>query len=381
MNKNSINTMRMSGDWQTGKGAIADMGFVPTKKEIVMMEMSKIDFSELDETPVTLCDFTGGEGDQLYHMYEFLKGKGLNPDAYYNEMHTTRYNTAVERYGNIENFNLLNTDFFYLKARHKNGTAYKKDNVAVIRNNPPYTFLEKFGRTVRAEEEFFLENSVLNVSGGIHIFELPLHQLIGIDHLIKKILYRYENVHVFKFPKSEFKKFSQVALIGVKKKINHADLEKAETLREKLIAEDIPYLDEDNTPVVKLSLKAVRSCKPINVYRDGRVNEVTLTNGYEQVIGSVWDKIKKTTAKNYMAIDNVGKPIIETLIGHKALELNSGKYNGIQDNVLLKGGYEKEIVVEEELDGDTKITTRTEVIKPTIAVTNKSGDILVKGQI
>jgi hypothetical protein len=377
----SIEKMRMSGDWQTGKGAIADMGFVPTSREIVMMELSKIDFSEIDETPITMCDFTGGEGEQLSYMYEYVKVMGLNPYAYYNEMHTTRFNTAVERYGQLENFHMINTDFFYLKCRNKNGTTYKRDNIAVIRNNPPYTYLEVHGETERAEEVFFMNNSYYNSVEGIHIFELPIHQLTGIENFIKKITYRYEQIHVFKFPKEEFKKYKQVCLIGIKKKTFSSDLEKAEILKEQLIADKIPYLDDDNIPVVKLSLKSVKSCSPINVYRDGRVNDFTLTNGYSTVIGSVWEKVRKSSAKNFITVEQGGTPIIEKLIGHKALELNSGKYNGIQDNVLLKGGYEKEIILAEEWDGEVKVTTRTEVIKPTIAVTNRNGDILVKGQI
>lgn len=373
----------MSGDWQTGKGAVADLGFVPTKKEIVLMEMSKIDLSELEgnENPITMCDFTGGEGDQLWWMYEFVREKNLNPATYYNEMHTTRFNTAMSNYAHIENFHMINTDFFFLKCRHKNGTAYKKENIAIIRNNPPYTYIEQFGQTVRAEEAFFLENSLLNASEGVHIFELPIHQLTGIENLIKKILYRYENVHVFKFPEKEFQKFKQVVIIGTRKKTNSADLEKAEILRNRLINDQIPYLDEDDTPVVKLSSRAVNSCKPINVYRDGRVNDVTLSNGYSQVISSVWDKLNKYLNKHLMTIEDRGNPIIEKLIGHKSLELNSGVYNGIQQSVLIKGGYEKDIIVTEEMEGTTKVTTRTEVLKPTIAVTNKAGDILVKGQI
>jgi hypothetical protein len=378
----SVSKMKMSGDWQTGKGSIADLGFVPTKKEIVLMEMSKIDFSELDQTPLTMCDFTGGEGSQLFWMHEYCKQQGLNPYAYYNEMHSTRFETAKKSYNEVENFNFMNTDFFYLKCRHKNGNAYKKDNIAVIRNNPPYTFLEVHGQTIRAEDLFFMDNSVYNAPGGIHIFELPIHQLIGIDNLLKKILYRYENVHIFKFPEKDFKMYKQVALIGVRKKQSFAEAEKAEWLKEKLIKQDIPYLDEDNSPVVKLSQKCLNSCKPINVYRDGRVNDITLTNGYADVISSVWDKVRKSSSKNLITIEEKGNPIIEKLLGHKALELNSGVYNGIQDDkVLIKGGYEKEVIVVDEWDGDTKITTRTEIIKPTIAVTNKSGDILVKGQI
>ncbi|KZL88948.1 DUF6094 domain-containing protein [Clostridium magnum] len=238
------------------------------------------------------------------------------------------------------------------------------------------------GQTVRAEEAFFLENSLLNASEGVHIFELPIHQLTGIENLLKKILYRYEAVHIFKFPKKDFLRYKQVVVIGVRKKTNSADLEKAEILRNRLINDQIPYLDDDDKPVVKLSSRAVNSCKPINVYRDGRVNDVTLSNGYNQVISSVWDKVSKSTNKHLMTIKERGKPIIEKLIGNQAMELNAGAFNGIQGNsVLIKGGYEKEIVVTEEMEGTTKVTTRTEVIKPTIAVTNKVGDILVKGQL
>lgn len=379
-----IENMRMSGDWQVGKGAIADLCYCPTELKIVNLEMSKIDFSELEgnENLITMADFSGGDGLQIHRMYEYVKAKGLNPAAYYNEMHTTRFNTAMERYSHLDNFNMVNTDFFFLKCRHKNGNAYKKENIAIIRNNPPYTFIEQHGQTVRAEEAFFLENSLLNASEGVHIFELPIHQLTGIENLLKKILYRYEAVHIFKFPKKDFLRYKQVVVIGVRKKTNSADLEKAEILRNRLINDQIPYLDDDDKPVVKLSSRAVNSCKPINVYRDGRVNDVTLSNGYNQVISSVWDKVSKSTNKHLMTIKERGKPIIEKLIGNQAMELNAGAFNGIQGNsVLIKGGYEKEIVVTEEMEGTTKVTTRTEVIKPTIAVTNKVGDILVKGQL
>lgn len=371
--------MKMSGDWQTGKGAVADLGFVPTKIEIVRMEMSKIDFSECDDMPIQIGDFTGGEGDQLNEMYKYLKDIKLTPHAYYNEMHTTRFQTARNRYEGLENFNMLNTDFLFMRCRSKNENSYKRNNFQIIRNNPPYTFVEHHGQSVRAENLFFTENALYNTPGGIMIFELPLHQLIQQEELLKKICFRYENINIFKFPKEEFRRYKQIVVLGTKKSINSSNFQLADEIKKQLIEENIPYLDDDDKSVIKLSVKACKG-KLINIFRDGRITDVSLTKGYMNTITSVWNYLKNKKNSKIL-INEDSNPIIEQLVGHKALELNSGKYNGIQDNVLIKGGYVKEVVVSDELDGDTKVTTRTEVIKPTIAITNKAGDILLKGQL
>lgn len=60
--------MKIDGDWQTDKGVIADMGFASTSKKIVFEEMPKIYLSKLDETLITMYNFTGGAEDLLFYM-------------------------------------------------------------------------------------------------------------------------------------------------------------------------------------------------------------------------------------------------------------------------------------------------------------------------
>lgn len=372
-----IRTALMSGDWQ--KGNEAKYGFVPTSLSVVEMEMKLIDYSQLSRgADLNICDFTGGEGDQLHAMYQFLSGIGLNPHAYYNEITSQRYETAAERYGKLPNFHLLNTDFFYLRCKYKNGRSYKDSNFAIIRNNPPYMNMEKGGKSIRSEDLFFCDNSKYNVPGGIHIFEIRRGQLVGQEQLLRKICFRYENVQCFKFPKEEYKAFQQIVLIGVKKAMNSYDADKADRMKALLEVGQIPYLDEVKQPVIILTDKALRNAQEINMFRDGRVNDETLTNGLDQVLAGLLrtEKYNDPIRQRVQRLDD--KPIIERLIGHRALELTAGKFNGVQGGVLVEGGSHKVIETQVEDEGDKMVTTEVEVIKPYIEITNATGDIIFK---
>lgn len=352
----------------------ANRGFFPTSLDVVKMEMNLIDFSEIEEgSQLNICDLTGGEGDQLKVMYDHIKEKGLVPIAYYNEVTNVRYNIAVERYKNLENFHLLKADFFNLKIRNKNS----QKAFTIIRNNPPYSWMDFKGLNVRAEDIFFTRNAEFNVAGGIQIFELPLHQLIEQKNLLKKILFRYENVHIFRFPEKEFKKFKQVCVIGVKKAYNSSGIELADMWKEKLINNDIPSLDEVYKPVIKLSQKAINTTFPIVVYRDGKVTDDTLTNGFNSCFLDLIKDVRFN--KDRVTIKKVKKiPIIEQTPGHIALDLYSGEYDGLLGNVLVKGGVKKEIKTIVEKQKNTTITTDIEVVYPFIEITSANGKTLIK---
>lgn len=359
--------------WQH-KNNDANRGFFPTSLEVVKMEMNLIDFSQVEEgSELTICDLTGGEGDQLKEMYDFLTEKNLTPIAYYNEVTKERFNIAKERYGDVENFNLLNADFFNLKVRNKNN----KKAFTIIRNNPPYTWMDWKGVNIRAEDIFFTRNAELNVEGGIQIFELPIHQLIEQKTLIRKILFRYENVHILKFPENEFKKFKQVVVIGVKKKNNTNDNELAEQWREKLKYEKIMSLDEVKEPLITLSQTAINKTFPVLLFRDGKVTDATLTNGFNAVYDELLMEAINSNRTN-KTIRERKIPIIEQLPGHIALDIYSGMYDGLIGNVLVKGGVKKEIKTITEMDGDKKVTTEIETLHPFVEVTSANGKSFVK---
>jgi len=374
MNNVLVNSALMSGDWQ--KGNQAKYGFVPTAESVVELEMKLIDFSQITSgTKITLCDFTGGEGEQLYLMHEYVKSCDLTPISYYNEITQTRYDIAKSKYGHIENFNLLNCDFFNIKLRYQNGKRLRKDCVAIIRNNPPYMSIERYGKNVRAEEVFYLDNTLYNCEGGVHIFELRLNQLLG-QNLMSKILFRYEDVQVFKFPEKEYKSFQQVCVIGKKKVRASINEELLAYWQDKLFREDILSLDEVTGPVITLDDKDMSNLKIPNLYRDGSINEITLTKGLEQVIDSLFESEKNHDTFRIDILKE--KPIIEVGVGHLASQLASGRYNGLMGDVLIRGGSNKVTDIIQTDDDDKTTTEEIEVIKPFIEITNKSGDIIYK---
>lgn len=350
----------------------ANRGYFPTSLEIVKMEMDLIDFGEINDGSIlNICDLTGGIGEQLNFMHEYIIGKNLVPNSYYNEVTKERYGIAQSKYGSIENFNLLNSDFFNLKARNSNN----KKVFTIIRNNPPYGNFDYKGINVRMEDIFFIKNAEMQVDYGIQIFELPIHQLIEDKNLIRRIFYRYENVHIYSFPKPYFDK-KQICVIGAKKKINTNDIELAEIWREKLINNSILSLDEVGTPIIKLNPKAITNTQPIVLYRDGKVTDQTLSRGFDAVFDSL---VRETTLTNNDNSDlGLKTPLIEQLPGHIALDIYSGQYDGLVGDVLIKGGVKKGTKIIREQEKDVITTTEVEVVYPFVEITSSNGQTLIK---
>lgn len=351
----------------------ANRGYFPTSLDIVKMEMDLIDFSEIgDDSNINICDLSGGTGEQLKCMHDYLSDKGLNPSSYYNEVTKERYNIALERYGEIENFTLANADFFNLKVRNK----HSKQAFTIIRNNPPYGWLDYNSKNVRLEDVFFTRNAEMNVPYGIQIFELPIHQLIESKQLIRKIFYRYENINIFKFPDQEFDK-KQICVIGTRKKINSNDIELAEHWRQKLISENILSLDNVDTPVIKLNAQSINNTFPIELFRDGKVTELTLSTGFHRVFDDLVSEMTLDHSKDDSGL-GLKVPLIEQLPGHITLDVYSGQYDGLIGDVLIKGGVNKHITTIVEHDENKKTTTEVETVLPFIEITSANGQTLIK---
>lgn len=367
-----VSTRLMSSERQWGNQG--KLGFVPTSREIVEMELDLIDFSEvkLNEFPFNICDLSGGTGDQLHWMHTYLKAQGIQNNAYYNELSEERYMECLSKYPYM---NSLNCDFFNVKVGHKDNKSLNKKVFSVIRNNPPYMYIEKRGESVRAELEFFIKNTLFDIDGGIHIMEVPIHQLRGIKSFMTMICYRYE-VFIAKFPKGEYEKFKQVAVICKKKHIPAQDKEMLERLYFQIDNDEVPYLNEIEGKVMKVSKDDFRKAKNINIFRENRVTQQTLANGLNEVIDSLIIADKKTN-KIVKGVEKL-KPIIELQPGHISQLLASGKYDSIMGNLLIRGGANKVIETEVIEEFGKETTIQTEVLKPFVEITNKNGDILYK---
>lgn len=362
--------------WQH-KNNVAEYGFFPTPLKVVGMEMELLDFSGLPSGfQLNVADLTGGEGEQLYKMHRYLESKGLSPISYYNEITQGRYETAKSKYGHIENYNLVNADLFRLRCFHKAANRRVKPVFHVLRNNPPYMWMNWRDSTVRSEELFLRENIVYNAVGGVQIMEVPLAQVSMT--LLRMFTYRYENVHIFKFPLSIIKDhdFGQCIIIGRRKKQDEYDNKSAKMWQERILSGDISYLDEATKPIIAIEPNI--KFYPVTLFRSAEINEMTLTNGLNQVLDNLFEKERqRTIAKEKQQIVHE-KPIIEKLIGHRAIELNAGKFNGILGDVLIEGSTRKEIKETTETEGNQIITEEIEIIKPVIEITNANGDILLK---
>lgn len=369
---NEVRTRRMSSERQFGNQA--ELGFVPTDKSIVEMELDLIDFSEITENdfPVNICDLSGGKGDQLHWTNEYLLNRGIKSNVFFNELSEVRYEECVDRYPYM---NTMNTDIFSLKVGSKNNRNFNRNVFSVIRNNPPYMYIERHGSSVRAEVEFFLKNSSLDITGAIHILEIPIHQLRGIKNFLQMICYRYE-IFVAKFPKEAYERFKQVAIICKRKETSSTDKDIVNEIYQKIDLNQIPYLDEVKEKVFKVTKEDFRKAKEINLFRENKITDETLFNGLNAVIDSLIEADKKKNSK--IKNDSELKPIIELLPGHISQLLASGRFDKIMGNLLIRGGSNKLIETKVIKEDGKETTIETEVLKPFLEITNKQGDILYK---
>jgi hypothetical protein len=359
------------------QGNDAKYGYYPTELSIVEREMNLIRFDDLqDDSIIPICDFTGGTGEQLETMYQMLLQKGLRPKAYYNEITLERFKEAKATYGDLSDFYLCNTNLFSLKCRNKDGRKYDAKTMVVIRNNPPYGDESTHSGTRRLEEKFFLENHKYLVDGGIHILEVPYTTLINYPSFLRKIFYRYKGVEILDFPETKYK---QVVVIGVKKRNGYNDNELADEWLEKIKAKQLKNLRDIEGPLFNLEQKTIKKAKEVTVYRDGRVNEETLTNGLFSIFNELQEREKREDPiEKKIQVVGDETAIVERGIGHRALELASGKFNKVCGDVLIYGYADKKIETTVEIEGDKEITTETEKIVSGIEVTNKYGKVIRK---
>lgn len=386
-----------------------DNGFFPCPKDIIELTMKLIKFNLPIGTKINCSDFVGGLGDQLYTIHKGLMEQGLEPISFYNEMQTKRYKVAVEKYGNIENFNTLNADFFHMKLVGRKGNRERSDILPLIYANPPYfDMVDEFDNTKikRSEDVFFSDLHEFNCTGGVLLFVVRQPQLASQVELMRKITYRYENISIFKFPtmqeladtkglsktayinnlanemginNSKLTDFDQIVVIGQKKRRFFNDKETADLWIEKLKSDSIQTITEyilcDGKPVVEINEEVIKYQLDYEIFRDRRVCDETLSNGLNDVLDEILDAV-------YYEQTNVGitaiksKPIIEKTPGNVTNTILAGGEDGLIGGLLIKGSTIKTIttLTDEDEENNETITTEIETLSPCISALNNQGD-------
>lgn len=365
-----METRRLNSSRQSNQ---AKLGFYPTDRSVVDLEMSLIDFSDLQgkKLELNICDLTGGVGDQLDEMHKHLDNLGIDSKCYYNELNENRFNDCKAKYPYM---NHLNVDANFLKIGAKKNNTLDKRVFGIIRNNPPYGYdTDKNGYTVRLEKRFFEINTQFDIVGGIHFLEAPMH-VIDRD-LLNILSYRYE-IKAFKFPDKEFVKHNQICIVMKRKKTLAKNTLEINAILDDIANNSMTSLDNVIAPVFSVSYNDFKKLLPIHYFRHNKVSHETLHNGAIQV----WGEISKYNFnKNKSNVILKDKPIIELLQGHISSLLASGRYNGIMGDLLIHGGSNK--VIKEQIDYDDEgreIKIETEVLQPYIEITNSDGDIMYK---
>ena len=214
--------------------------------------------------------------------------------------------------------------------------------------------------------------------------EVPFN-IIEDLRFIQKLVYRFDDINIFRFPKSSFnndKKFRerQIIIFAKKKKLFATNEELSTNI--KMIAElgidKLKSIDEHEGYLYEINDEFINKIKIPDLFRYKEITNKTLTNGLESVIDILITPIESKFEQE-LIMEEDSKPIIEQTPGHKAVEFAAGAYNGIsKSNVLINGVVKKEEKIIEEQDGEKEYELITDKYTPIIEIVSSTGDYFIK---
>ena len=206
--------------------------------------------------------------------------------------------------------------------------------------NPPYlSVLNESGGRSRHEKRFLVESLPKLMYGGLLVYVIPYYRLTA--DICRILLDNFEELSVWRFTDSEFRKFKQVAIFGVRK---HRENEPQDTDRLERYAmqpDTIPYLadmEEDRYAIPGVHLD-------VDVFKGERFNEKELeqqlrkSNSFEQMM------------RRSELDSGVKRPLLPLSIGQIGLIGGSGMINGLIEcdkPHIIKGRIVKVVRTESE---------------------------------
>lgn len=173
------------------------MGYFPTDPENIALLLRGIQFPEGVTT--NLFDPCCGCGKALRQL-----AQGNNCFTYGVELDQSRAEEAQTRLHRV-GFG----SFFFSRISHE---AFH-----LLFLNPPYlSVLNKSGGRSRHEKRFLIESLCHLVYGGLLIYVIPYYRLT--PDICRILCDNFDDLTVWRFTDQEFKKFKQVAVLGVRKR-------------------------------------------------------------------------------------------------------------------------------------------------------------------
>ncbi len=194
--------------------------------------------------------------------------------------------------------------------------------------NPPYlNVITESGSNTRLEKRFLVDTIHHLTYGGLLIYIIPYYRLTA--DICRVLCDNFTDLTVWKFVGDEFKRFKQVAIMGVRQKRCDGSAFVAELASLSLTPDNILELSE--FPNDRYQLPVVS--KKVELFKGAQFNVAELS---EQLSRST--SFTKLFVKN--RLDNIKRPLLPLNIGQIGLVGGSGLINGLVNcNTphLLKG--------------------------------------------
>lgn len=200
--------------------------------------------------------------------------------------------------------------------------------------NPPYlSVMTQGGSNARSEKRFLVDSMYHLMMGGVLVYIIPYYRLTM--DLCRILCDNFSDIRVYRFLDSEFKKFSQITVFGIRKPKGDGK-EAAESLADSVMRVDsIPLLDA----VPKVAYPLAVSEKPVEIFKGAQFNVAELQRQLKasKSIDILFEKSK---------LDEIQKrPLLPLNIGQIGLIGGSGLINGYVDCEnphIIKGRIVKE---------------------------------------
>lgn len=185
--------------------------------------------------------------------------------------------------------------------------------------NPPYlSVLTEGGSKTRHEKRFLMESLFHLMQGGLLIYVIPFYRLT--PDICKILADNFSDLGVWRFTDSEFKKFKQVAVMGLRKKRGDDPEAAAELERQSYDPQTLPLVAEIEEG--RYALPAME--KKVETFKGEKFNEKELER---QLSHS--DSIRRLMNAKSDLDRGAKRPLLPLSIGQIGLVGGSGMINGL----------------------------------------------------
>ena len=216
--------------------------------------------------------------------------------------------------------------------------------------NPPYlNVIGEGGVKARSEKRFLVESIHHLMPGGVIMYIVPYYRLTY--DICRVLCDNFKDISVYRFLDSEFSKFKQIVVFGIKKKKEDGSDEAEKFSQFAMLPERIPMIDTLGTEIY--SVPEVE--KNVEVFKGANFN-----------LGELQRQLAKSKSINMFfeksKIDAIEKrPLLPLNIGQVGLIGGSGLINGYVDcdtPHVIKGRVIKEVKRRENEEEGTLTETR-----------------------